>query len=564
MKLSPLLFLVCSFFSTMVAQNTVGLISVDSSKSFNGYNLLFPQFHPNAYLLNQCGEIVNVWEDSSNIGPGNISYFLQNGNLLMTKVDENVSEDPIWAGGGGEFIEIRSWENELLWSYSLNDSTARLHHDIEPMPNGNILVVAWEYIPLDEVIESGRNTSNLQKDCLWPDMVLEIQPNIDDTSSNSYEIVWEWHSWDHLIQDFDSSKSNFGSIQDHPELIDVNYTNDGSADWLHMNSVYYNEDLDHILLSVPTFNEIWIIDHSTTTEEAATHVGGNANNGGDLLYRWGNPEAYDNGDSSNQKLFFQHDAHWIESELSGNDPDLGKILLFNNRVNDSTSTVNILVPEWDAENKEYLMFNGVYLPVNFDWSYSPANTQEMYSWVVSSAQRLPNGNTLICSGAHGRSFEVTPSEEVVWEYKTPLILGTPVLQGTEIPGATSNLTFRIKRYPSNYSGFNGKDLSPIGFIEINPDLNYCNSLLSVEKGMESNDDAFSVWPLPFNDELYIVSESSQIKQIELLSVQGTLLWKEEGLNNSMYMLGQKVLGSLVSGVYYLRINRENTQKIIKF
>lgn len=566
MKWRSLLFLMVtlsSLFCTTIAQNVVGLIDIDSSKSFYGYNLLFPQFHPNAYLLNQCGEVVQVWEDSSNIRPGNISYLLQNGNLLMTKVDENVSEDPIWAGGGGEFIEIRSWDNELLWQYSLSDSTARLHHDVEPMPNGNILAIAWEYVPLSEVVEAGRNTFNLKKNFLWPDMILEIQPNIYDTS-NPYEIVWEWHSWDHLIQDFDSSKSNFGIIKDHPERINVNYDNtEGSADWLHMNSIYYNEDLDHILLSVPTFNEIWMIDHSTTTEEAASHVGGNTGKGGDLIYRWGNPRAYHKGDSTDQKLFFQHDAHWIESELSGNDPDVGKVLLFNNQVNDSTSTVNILLPEWDEENKEYLMLNGVYLPSAFDWTYTPNNTWDMYSRFVSSAQRLPNGNTLICAGNRGRNFEITSNGEVVWEYKTPLIQGMPVAQGTEITDEIDNFTFRMKRYPSNYSGLIGKDLSSIGFIELNPDLEYCNKLLSTEKVMGSSDHTFSVWPLPCNDELYVVSENNLIQQIELLSTEGTLLFKEEGLNNSMYMLGQKVIIRLAAGVYYLCINGESTQKIIK-
>jgi hypothetical protein len=82
-----------------------------------------------------------------------------------------------------------------------------------------------------------------------------------------------------------------------------------------VNSVSYNAKLDQILISVRSFNEFWIIDHSVTTKEAAGHTGGRSGKGGDLLYRWGNPSAYRAGKTSDQKLFAQHDAHWIPEGL---------------------------------------------------------------------------------------------------------------------------------------------------------------------------------------------------------------------------------------------------------
>ncbi|MGC8644373.1 MAG: hypothetical protein ACP5XB_31305, partial [Isosphaeraceae bacterium] len=60
-------------------------------------------------------------------------------------------------------------------------------------------------------------------------------------------------------------------------------------------------ELDQILLSVHSFSEIWIIDHGTTTAEAATHKGGRSGKGGDLLYRWGNPQAYRAGTAADQQ-----------------------------------------------------------------------------------------------------------------------------------------------------------------------------------------------------------------------------------------------------------------------
>ena len=93
------------------------------------------------------------------------------------------------------------------------------------------------------------------------------------------QIVWEWHIWDHLIQDHDSSKDNFGVISNHPELIDINMisaTGGGppgmnSGDWFHINGIDYNADLDQIAFSSRHASEVYIIDHSTTTSEAATH-----------------------------------------------------------------------------------------------------------------------------------------------------------------------------------------------------------------------------------------------------------------------------------------------------
>ena len=85
--------------------------------------------------------------------------------------------------------------------------------------------------------------------------------------------------------------------------MDINYLGNqptGVADWMHANAVDYNEDLDQIMISAREFNEVWIIDHSTSTAEAASHSGGMYGKGGDLLYRWGNPEAYGRGDSTDR------------------------------------------------------------------------------------------------------------------------------------------------------------------------------------------------------------------------------------------------------------------------
>ena len=88
--------------------------------------------------------------------------------------------------------------------------------------------------------------------------------------------------WDHLIQDTDPELPNYGVIAEHPELININYANVGSGgnhpngDWMHLNAIDYNAELDKNIFSSQRLNEFYIIDHSTTTEEAEGHAGGNS------------------------------------------------------------------------------------------------------------------------------------------------------------------------------------------------------------------------------------------------------------------------------------------------
>ena len=168
---------------------------------------------------------------------------------------------------------------------SYNSETYHQHHDIEPLPNGNILILGWELKTGEEAISKGRDPLLLEDGELWPEHIVEIEPDGDGGN-----IVWEWHLWDHLIQDFDSSLVNYGVVSEHPELMNINYmgpgqnSSGGKADWIHANSIDYNEELDQIIISSRALSEFWIIDHSTTKEEAASSSGGNAGMGGDILY----------------------------------------------------------------------------------------------------------------------------------------------------------------------------------------------------------------------------------------------------------------------------------------
>jgi hypothetical protein len=300
-------------------------------------------------------------------------------------------------------------------------------------------MIAWEYKSEDDAISAGRDPSSIPAGQLWPGHIIEVEP----TGKIGGEIVWEWHIWDHLVQDYNPSEENYGSVGNHPELIDINYdaSQIDTPDWNHINSIDYNEEFDQIILSSAYFHEIWIIDHSTTTEEAAGHTGGDSGKGGDLLYRWGNPEAYRAGTTDDNVFYMQHDAHWIKPGLPGE----GHILVFNNglgRPGVDYSSIDEIIPPVDAQGEYYLEPGSAYEPEQPIWVYTSENPLDFYSMRISGSQRLPNGNTLICNGVNGIFFEVTPEKEIVWQYFNPY--------PTPIPGL--NRVFKIHRYAPDYPG----------------------------------------------------------------------------------------------------------------
>jgi hypothetical protein len=377
--------------------------------AFEGYTFFAPIRSKATYLIDMNGEVVHEWP--SEHPPGNSAYLMQDGSIVRTAQD---FDNPTFHGGGsGGRIQHISWDGELLWDFLFSNEEHMQHHDIALLPNGNVLMIAWEFKTPEEAIAAGREPSSLGEEGVWPDTIIEVKPD----GKTGGEIVWEWHLWDHLVQDIDEELANYGEVSLHPELVNVNHAARGDGDWNHTNSINYNAELDQVTISVRTFNELWVIDHSTTTEEAASHEGGARGRGGDILYRWGNPAAYGRGNRRDMLLYGQHDVQWIEDELPGE----GNLLIFNNGGRDGRehSTVDELVVPLNKEAVYTIDEDAAYGPKKAHWSYGDKESERFSSGFISGAQRLKNGNTLICSGADGRLFEVTPENEIVWEYVNP-------------------------------------------------------------------------------------------------------------------------------------------------
>ena len=459
-------FLLTVFYTD--AQQTVGLFLNDPG-SLDGYVLFSPIPSNNTYLIDQCGKLVHSWTSTHH--PGQSVYLLPDGNLVRPGSTGN----PVFtSGGNGGIMEKFDWNSNLLWSYTISSTSECQHHDICPLPNGNVLAIVWESKSSAQAIAAGRNPS-LIGNSFWSEKIIELQP----VGTNSANVVWEWHAWDHLVQDYDATKLNYDTISHHPELINLNYNSGAgtNADWLHCNSIAYNDALDQIIISSHNFNEIWIVDHSTTTAEAASNTGGSQAKGGDLLYRWGNPAAYYRGNATDRKLFGQHHAHWIENGMT----DGGKIMIFNNgmgRPAGNFSSVDVINPPVDLAGSYSIAGNQSYQPDTLWWTYQAAVPTDFYSTNISGAQRLSNGNTIICEGPQGTFFEIDSAKNTVWRYVSPVAQSGILTQSAP---AVQNLVFRCTLYEPSYPGFAGQNLVAGNPIEINPLSYTCPTITGVEE-----------------------------------------------------------------------------------
>jgi hypothetical protein len=434
------------------------------------------------YLINRKGEVVHEWK--GNYGAfGPVAYLGDDGSLIQNVVDPDF---PVFAGGGESGrIQKVSWDNNVLWDFEYANDEYHAHHDFAVMPNGNVLAIAWEAKTADEALAAGRKPELIPKAGVWPDKIVEIQPE----GERGGKIVWEWHIWDHLVQDYDPKKKNYGKPADHPELLDfnvgdalpplisqdsLNFLKQQGREWknttlenrgsdlYHVNAIKYNAQLDQIAFSSPHLSEIFIIDHSTTTKEAAGHSGGKWGKGGDFLYRWGNSQNYQRGDSTHQKLFGQHDVRWIEKGM----PGAGNLMIFNNDIHNKDSlnysAIYEIAPPTDQKGNYTLEKGKSFGPENPVWTYTAPDSVSFWSSFISGAHRMANGNTFINEGARGRFFEVTKDGKIVWEYLNPYRGDIRKLNGDPNPHMPlTYITFRSSFVPADHPGLANRKLEPL-------------------------------------------------------------------------------------------------------
>ena len=454
---------------------TVGLFQ-NSGNASPGYTLFSPMQGNDTYLINNNGQSVHKWTCGYN--PGRSEYLTPDGHLLRTCSVGAQSQINTGGGEGGR-LEERDWLGNLVWCFEFNTPTNMTHHDLAQLPNGNILMIACEKKTLAEVLAAGFRTNSQTEitvrtngGFLLPDYVIEVRPDRKNGTTNG-TVVWEWHTWDHLIQDYTNTANNFGVVSNHIELINANAGNLQQF-WNHFNGIDYNPQLDQILISSRNQCEIWVIEHGTNTAQTAGHMGGRNGKGGDLLYRWGNPSVNNLTDATHKEMLWQqHCAVWIPT----NCPGAGHILIHDNgigRANPAYTSIDEIAPPVDANGFYSRVGNTYFGPTNYYWVYTNNPATNFFGADIGGVEREPNGNTLISFGIRGTIFEVTSNRQTVWQYVNPSA-ATPFAQGSTIPFdphsntnfplQTVNEIFKAHRYPTNFSGLAGKDLTPRGTIE---------------------------------------------------------------------------------------------------
>ena len=398
---------------------------VNEPEAFAGYTLIGADQIDPVYLIDNQGRVVHTWPIEAYNNRHFAAELLDDGNLLTQENNKIIDPD-----------------GNVVWEYNY-----RQDYDVLQLPNGNILMLSRDLVMREEAIALGVDPVKFACPFLPTPRVVEVRP----TGRADGEVVWQWAALDHLVQDFDPEKPNYGAVDDHPERIDVNFNltvgmcnTRSQQNSLYANALDYNAELDQIMITSHHFSEIWIIDHSTSEDESAGHAGGNAGKGGGLLYRWGNPRAYQRGTAADQRLFRPHAAHWIPEGAPGS----GNVLIFNNGAESDekerwhSSVDEIALP---ADGYTYRLDEGAaYGPDEHAWTYAADPPESFYAWRGSSAQRLPNGNTLITDSIAERIFEVTREGKTVWEFTPPRVSGLR----------------RAYRYAPDHPGLRGLDLTP--------------------------------------------------------------------------------------------------------
>ena len=436
------IFKQCSFATLLVA---LIFLSCDNNND-KIFFLYAPVFETETFLIDHNNDVFHTW--SSEFQAGQSAFLQDDGSIIRMGAINDIAPDntfvEIWAGSTtglsfnvGGIIQRISKDNEVMWMIEYFGDKFAPHHEALVMANGNLLMPVWRAFTEEEAIEMGRNPDLLVSDGLWIDSVVEIEV----LDNNEFNIVWEWFASDHLIQDYDPEKENFGSVSENPQLININY-DDGSAevpeDFMHTNGLFYIEELDQIIISVFNFSEFWIIDHSTSTLEAAGHTGGRYGRGGDLLYRWGNPSAYNMGDANVFNLSGLHDPNMVTEE--------SYIILFSN--NDENTDRDI-----EGGNSMLVMLEPPLLPdgsykIGEGNVYGPAEPLlsadlGFEESLLGTVAKFPDGRFSSCDCNSGIALILDSSGNIK---RTQDI--------SENTGVDSLPSFRITPYSSNSLGVN--------------------------------------------------------------------------------------------------------------
>lgn len=503
---------------------TVGAVYLAAELACPGYTLF--SAHKSTYLIDLDGCVVQSWVSSRLVF---CAYLLESGNLVRDGNEVALSPQFEGVGGAAGYVEVVTWQNEVVWWWSAEPRSERLsHHDVEPIGDGRVLILCWERVRRCRCEAEGRLPELLPDNELWDNLIIELCPpyeslderSLDNAPRSSTALeggralrateTWRWSQFDHLVQDADPTKKNYGRVGERLDKYDINYAprggkarcrnsippgrtspsglavfdpswklgKTGERDWLHANSIAYDEQRALVLVSYCVPSEVLIVSRAT----------------GDVVFRFGNPAVCRRGDPyADRVLYMQHSAQFVYS-----DPAL-RFIVFNNGIAPDRmwSTVdefeitderlNHIVAEPPRPEPPASILQAVASskktpkpdPVpcvttvaKLVWSHGPSvgKCYSFYAHHSSGVHRCPNGNTLICLGTQGILFEVTRDHTECWRYISPVEVRShhdpPAFAHQHQQRAFGKYSiFFARRYAPDYPAFANKILHPGPHLE---------------------------------------------------------------------------------------------------
>jgi len=384
-----------SRFLTLAMTGIMALTMHLTAQTFDGYTFVYSG--KKAYLYDMDKTLIHTWNSQYSIV--GCCDLLRDSSIIVASSSQSCSWDEGMLALSHGHFQIINWDDEVTWDYQYCSTDYMPHHDMEPVYRTND--------PAEEPTFLIPCYSSV-----WGDKIVELRP----TGSTTAEVIWEWVASDHMCE---------SNCTDKPDVLDKSKGGNGSfnntSDAMHVNCVSYNRTLDQLVVNSKGFNEMFVIDHSTTTAEARTTSGGRSGKGGSILYRWGNPKNYLS--SGTKELSGQHGGCWVQDTMPGTIlpiPGGGNFLAVDNGGH------RVLEIECPGNGDGVYTRNSgqPFEPSEPMWEYSPNGLQGN----EGSVQKLPNGNYLICTGGAGgfgkttfggffsgsRIYEVTEDKDTVW------------------------------------------------------------------------------------------------------------------------------------------------------
>ena len=398
-----------------------GTTIYEPARAWNGYTVLSPLQTQAVLVIDMNGNVVKRWEGLNN-SAGGPARVLPGGILISASgarppnqeslelVQQDFDGKVIWQFSHNEQIKTR--EGSTIWS-------ARQHHDWqrESLPAGY-------YSPESAPVVEGTSTLILTHTNRMQPKVADVMLEDDRLVEVSWkgELLWEWVASDHIDE--------LGFAPDARKAIKAAQSFNkarGSFDWLHINSAHYvgpNRWFDQGDMRFAPNNVI-----ISSREASLLAIVGRD---GKIVWRLGPDFSESKELRAIRQIIGQHHAHIIPKGL----PGAGNLLVFDNGGSSGYGFASPIAPDgvgaFARSTSRVVEINPVTLELV--WSYT---NPRFFSTNISSAQRLPNGNTLITAGAGGRMFEVTTQGAIVWEYMYPLFSGANA----------SNAVYRAYRIP---------------------------------------------------------------------------------------------------------------------